>query len=228
MRTIDFVDGEFYHLYNRGTDKRDIFLCEDDFERFLESLHLFNDALFTTPRTLHQKVTRLSMSEHFNFERHHYVDVFAYCLIPNHYHLLVRQIQKRGISKLMHKLDMGYSRYLNNRLDRSGTLYEGAFKAIHVDKEQYLEHLPTYIHLNALDLGGFEWRSGMVSDWDAGMEFLSNYRWSSHHAYMNNKQYLPIIKDETVRHLYRDANDYIGHLRGWSSRFIEHHLAKLS
>lgn len=228
MREIDFVNNEFYHVYNRGTDKREIFLKDHDFERFLQSLHLFNDALFTTPRSLHQKVKALSMADVYDFERDHYVDVISYCLIPNHYHLLVRQRKQGGISKLMHKLDMGYSHYLNNRLDRSGTLYEGAFKAIHVDHEAYLEYLPVYIHLNVLDLGGFDWREGSVKDWKTALDFLSRYRWSSHCAYMGKKQYLPLIKADTIQELYRDTDDYVSHLKSWSMRSIHDHLAKLS
>lgn len=75
MREIDFVNNEFYHVYNRGTDKREIFLKDRDFERFIESLHLFNDALFTTPRSLHQKVEALSMAEAYDFERHYYEEI---------------------------------------------------------------------------------------------------------------------------------------------------------
>lgn len=228
MREIDFVNGEYYHLYNRGTDKREIFLDEEDFEHFIQSLHLFNDALFVTPRTPFQKVAALSLSQFFDFDRHPYVDYVSYILIPNHYHLLVRQIRSGGISKLMHKLDMGYSHYLNHQLDRSGTLYEGTFKAIHVDKESYLQHLPLYMHLNGLDLGGFNWRDGEVSDWDTAMAFLDSYRWSSHHAYMGRQQVFPLVKEEIIRGLYKDQEDYVSHLKSWSSRSIEDHLAKLS
>ena len=220
MRNLEFVTGEYYHIYNRGTDKRVMFLNDNDFKQFLESLHLFNDAFFVRPTKPIYRAMSLSLSERFDFERNHLVDVCAFTLIPNHFHLQVKQIKDGGISKLLHKLDMGYSKYFNYRKDRSGTLYEGEFKAVHVENDEHLKFLPVYIHLNVLDLFGIPWRDGLVEDWDKALELLASYRWTSHGAYIGEKQYLPIIKEETMRDFYLDADDYLDHIRGWSQRSI--------
>lgn len=228
MRDLEFVNGEFYHIYNRGTDKRPIFLNPEDNERFLESLHLFNDRRYAAPRTQLQKVEALSMSEHFDFEREHFVEPCAYTLIPNHFHLLVRQLIDGGISRLMQKLEMGYSKYLNLKIDRAGTLYESPFKAIHVSNEAHLVHLPVYIHLNILDAFGFPWRDGLVENWEEALPLMDSYRWSSHGAYVGRDQHLPIVTPDTIRNFYDSPEEYISHIRGWSERSIEEHLAQLS
>lgn len=227
MRDINFVTGEYYHIYNRGVDKRPIFLHDYNFQRFLESLHLFNDSLYAAPTNSMQRIEALSMSEVFDFERDHFVDVCSYTLIPNHYHLLVCQLKDGGISKLMHKLDMGYTKYLNHQLERSGTLYEGEFKAIHVKEASHLIHLPVYIHLNILDLYGFPWREGVITDWEEALRLMASYRWSSHGAFLGKDQRLPIVKSETIKSFYVDNEDYLGHLRGWSERSLSEHLAQL-
>lgn len=228
MRNLDFITGEYYHIYNRGVDERPIFLGRSNYERFLESLHLFNDVLYSAPPNPIQRVIALSMSERFDFERDHFVEVCAYTLIPNHYHLLVRQLKDGGISRLMHKVDMGYTKYLNRQIRRSGTLYEGEFKAVHIGNEAYLVHLPLYIHLNILDLGDFPWRDGRVADWNEALKFMLTYPWSSHRAYVGKGQYLPIVNRETIRNFYSDTDTYLQHLRGWSERALGEYLANLS
>jgi len=197
-----------------------MFLHDNDFKRFLESVFLFNDAFFVRPTKLFDRVMALSFAEHFDFERQHFVDVCAYTVIPNHFHIQVKQVRDGGISKLLHKLDMGYSKYFNYRIDRTGTLYEGKFQAVHVANDEYLKFLPVYIHLNVLDLYGIPWRDGLVEDWDKALELLASYRWTSHGVYIGKKQYLPIVKEETIRDFYADAEDYLSHIRGWSQRSL--------
>jgi REP element-mobilizing transposase RayT len=228
MRKFDFVNGEFYHIFNRGVDKRRIFQDEIDFKNFLECLHLFNDALFVRPTRLSRKVMNLSMSERYDHEREHFVDIYAYSLIPNHFHLLFRQLRTDGISRLMHKLEKTISNTFNRRNGRTGTLFEGNFKAVHVTNESHLIYLPTYIHLNVLDVGGFSWRDGIVENWEEAVGFMERYPWSSHGAYMGQKQYLPIVREEIVQSLYTDIDDYLSHIKGWSQRSLGDHLSKIS
>jgi putative transposase len=228
MRNLEFITGEFYHIYNRGTDKRDLFLDDADNERFLESLHLFNDRYYGSPKTMMQRTLALSMSDRFDFEREHFVEICAYTLIPNHFHLFVRQGMDGGISRLMQKLEMGFSKYFNRRHDRSGTLYESPFKAVHVSNRAHFFQLPVYVHLNILDLFNFSWRSGLVDDWDKALKLMSMYKWSSHNAFMGDGQYLPIVSQGTIDGFYNSPEEYEEHLRGWSSRHLEKYLAQLS
>jgi putative transposase len=127
QRGLQFDKGEYYHLYNRGCNKDDIFR---DKENYVHLLHLMEEGLQKYDATL-----------------------AAYCLMPNHYHLLLRQDSDTPISELMQDVFNRYAKALNKWAGRSGTLFEERFKAKHVDKEEYLMHLCRYIHLNPLKAG---------------------------------------------------------------------------
>lgn len=148
MRKQDLHVGQFYHVYNRGVDKRDIFLSTYDFDRFLQCLSEFNT---TEPVG---SLYELSFANTRNklgipgakFEK--LVDITAYCLNMNHFHFILRQRKKDGISKFMMKVGGGYGRYFNNKHERLGVLFQGRFKVNHIDSNEYLLHLSAYINLN--------------------------------------------------------------------------------
>ena len=149
MRKEIFATGEYYHIYNRGVDKRTVFEDEYDFLRFLKSMEEFNtiDPIGSLYEKSFKKDTypqlgnRVSKSENL-------VEIIAYCLNPNHYHFLVKQVSDKGIEKFMHKVGLGYTKYFNHKNDRSGVLFQGKFKAVHVDTNEYLLHLSVYVNLN--------------------------------------------------------------------------------
>jgi putative transposase len=219
MREIEFVDGEYYHIYNRGVDKRQIFLDDADRDRFCQSMFLFNDATYFDHGDPFDKIVRLSGYEMFDHEREPFVRILAYTLLPNHYHLLVEQLSKDGISKFFHKLNKGYSRYFNLRHERSGTLFEDRFKAKHLDSEAYANHLIPYIHLNILDLGAHDWRGGVVADWEGALKEMDTYEWSSHRCYRGIAQLFPLV-DLSQRSTFSvSAGEYDEYLRQWSTRY---------
>lgn len=148
MRKIPFTNEEIYHIYNRGTDKRTIFEDPHDFQRFLQSLEEFNaiDPIGSIYEHSFKKQKpqigdSISKSEKL-------VEVIAYCLNPNHFHLLLKQVSEQGIQKFMHRLGIGYTMYFNKKNSRSGGLFQGKFKAVHVDTNEYLLHLSVYVNLN--------------------------------------------------------------------------------
>ncbi len=141
------MNGEFYHIYNRGVEQRDIFLEENDLNRFLESIIFFNTekpigSLRDKKELSHQWSDRWEEAEK------RLVDVVCYCLNPNHYHLLLRQRQERGISEFIKRLSGGYTRFFNDKYSRNGVLFQGKFKSVHVNSNEYLLHLSVYINLN--------------------------------------------------------------------------------
>jgi putative transposase len=220
MREEGLITGEVYHVFNRGVDKRRLFFDDSDYTRFLESMYLFSDqTYFHSPDPI-ERVVRLASSEVDVGFRDELVEILAYCLIPNHYHLLIRQLVDDGISTFIHKVQMGYTRVFNGKHRRSGTLYEGTFKAIRVDRDPYFIYLPVYTHLNALDLTDLNWRDGLVDDWGKAVERLNAYPWSSHGAYSQFAQYLPLIKEETIKGFYPNEGEYLSHLHSWSQRHL--------
>lgn len=143
IRKTPFINGEFYHIYNRGVDKRDVFFDAYDVERFMQSLEEFNttepigsiyEHSFKKQKSLGPPMSKL-------------VEIVCYCINPNHYHFILKQISDNGISRLMQRLG-GYTKYVNEKYERSGALFQGGFKAIHINSNEYLLHLSAYVNLN--------------------------------------------------------------------------------
>lgn len=146
MRKEIFVEGEYYHIYNRGVDKRTIFSEGYDSTRFLESMRLFNvsNPIGSIFENKFQK-TQLGSSAP---KLGKLVDFVSYCLIPNHYHFVLSQTAEKGIEKFMHKLGTGYTNYFNEKNGRSGSLFQGRFKAVHITSNEQLLHVVSYVNLN--------------------------------------------------------------------------------
>lgn len=183
MKKPCFVDGHIYHVYNRGVEKRDVFLDERDYLRFVHDLYEMNDAnpvrnmhYFINRKTGFVETRKLSGTQ----ERKIMVDVLVFTLMPNHFHLMLRQISENGIVRFMQKLGTGYTMYFNKKYERVGGLFQGRFKAAHITEETHLIHLPHYIHTNPLTM---EYRGS------TSIEFLEWYRWSSFLDYIGRRNF---------------------------------------
>ena len=133
MRNIIFSEGEYYHLYNRGVDKRVVFSRTPDYKRFLAYLYILNSTESVRPTDILEKN---------NFDRamtqrrgEQLVSIGAYCLMPNHFHLYVTPRIDDGISRFMQKVSTAYTMYFNKKYERSGALFQGTFKAQHVHRD---------------------------------------------------------------------------------------------
>lgn len=153
MNRPSFVNGEIYHIYNRGVDKRNIFSDQRDLHRFLQSMEEFNSI---KPIGSIYERSFLDPSARGKLRSKKLVEFVCYCLNPNHFHFVLKQISGGGISEFMKRLGGGYTWYFNNKQKRNGSLFQGTFKAVHVDKNNYLLHLSAYVNLNNLvhKLGG--------------------------------------------------------------------------
>jgi putative transposase len=218
MRKIEFINDHYYHIFNRGVDKRAIFSSERDFSRFYESLYLFNDANYKhRDGHLFTRLGDLSCHEINEEDRSPLVSIVSFCLMKNHFHLLLRQKVEGGISLFMKKITQGYSRYFNEVNERSGTLFEGRYKAVEVKADNHFLHMPRYIHLNALDGINGEWRKGSVEDWQRAKRKLDEFEWSSHHVYKGKDQILPVVDLLEVRDLFVESCQYEAYLKEWAS-----------
>lgn len=154
IRKINFANGEFYHIYNRGTDKRIIFSNEDDLNRFIQSMKEFNvldpiGSIYQHCRSWNQSQAQFGSKASKSGKKDEVlVNIVVYCLNPNHYHFILEQVSEKGIEKFMQRLGTGYSKYFNNKNERSGSLFEGKFKAAHIDSNEYLLHVSVYVNLN--------------------------------------------------------------------------------
>ena len=135
--------------------------------------------------------------------------------MPNHYHLLLSPKIENGISKFMQKLGAGYVRYFNIKHERKGTLFEQGYKFILVSKEPHFYHLPYYIHLNPLDMKFKEWREGGLRNYKQAMEYLNNYRWSSHLDYVGKKNFPSITNRKFLTEVFGGERKYEKSIKQW-------------
>lgn len=169
-RKVPFVNNEFYHIYNRGVDKRDVFLDNYDLFRFLQSMEEFNsiDPIGSIYEQSFKKNNQLSGAT----AKEKLVEFIAFCLNKNHYHFILQQLSENGISEFMRRLGCGYTWYFNNKYDRSGSLFQGKFKSKYINTNEYLLHLSAYVNLNDKvhklggELGGRTAKFKSLSSWD--------------------------------------------------------------
>lgn len=196
-RKFIFSIDEYYHVYNRGTDKRLIFLNAEDYNRFVLILHLCNSKGSVDVSNLIRE--GLSFPDLMDIEvGERLVDIGAYCLMPNHFHLLLREKQENGISLFMKKLLTAYSMYFNIKHKRKGGLFEGPFLARHADTDEYLKYLISYIHLNPIKIFDPRWKEEGIADRLGAKKYLGGYKYSSYLDYLGVKR-----KEEKI--LNRDS-----------------------
>jgi putative transposase len=184
QRKIDFSIGEYYHIYSRGTDKRTIFLENKDYRRFKILLYLCNNI---NPVDMCRDFQRnRTFAELFKIKRKEtLVDIGIYCLMPNHFHLLIKEKIEGGITKFLVKLLTAYSMYFNKKNGRKGTLFESKFKAKHVDTDNYLKYLFAYIHLNPIKLIDPKWKENGICNRKKAKKYLEEYPFSSYLDYQD-------------------------------------------
>jgi putative transposase len=202
LRKQSFAIGESYHLYNRGTEKRIIFSDEQDYNHFLFLMYVCNTIKSIELRKIGE-----------NFDREEtLIDIGAYCLIPNHFHILVQEKTENGISKYMLKLLTAYSMYFNKKYKRTGKLYEGKFKSIHAGNDKYLKYLYSYIHLNPAKILDKNWKKKIKYNKKLFHHIL-DYKYSSLKEYLNNK--FKILNTSKFPNYFKNPNEHKEELLEW-------------
>lgn len=199
---------ELFHILNRGVDKRTIFLDDQDRRRFARGLEIFNDAK-PAENTVYfysrnsDSVESIDLRGRYGTkqdasERKPLVEVHGWCIMGNHYHLLVSEIIDGGLTKFLMKLNVGYAKYFNERYKRVGTLFQGRTKKIRISSDAHFLHILHYIHLNPLDFlkGAESWRTLEVRNAKRALAHLERYRWSSYLDYCGKKNFPAILSKE--------------------------------
>ena len=204
------VTGEIYHIYNRGVEKRKI--CANDTDRllFVNGLFIFNDKAAST------NTSRLSNNLfEVGLRTEKLVEILAFCLMPNHYHLMLRQLVENGITEFMRKTGTGHTNYFNIKYERVGPLFQGKYKIAPVKNEAHFIHLPYYIHLNPLDAVEPKWREGNIKNIEMAINFLESYRWSSYLDYIG-KENFPLITDRNfLNDFFENPRQHRKDMIGW-------------
>ena len=205
LRKQSFAPGEFYHLYNRGTEKRIVFLDKKDYEHFLFLMYVCNTTKSIELRNIEE-----------NFDRGKtLVDIGAYCLMPNHFHILICEKEEGRISKYMLKLMTSYSMYFNKKYGRTGKLYEGVFKSTHANTDKYLKYLYSYIHLNPAKLIDKNWKENKNKNITKLLEYVFSYQYSSLKEYTESK--FQILNPKPFPVYFKNPNDHKEELLEWLS-----------
>ena len=195
-RSIKISVGEYYHIYNRGVEKRAIFIDDNDRERFIRLLHIANGqrpVVFRLVQGL--PLAKIEMGEK-------NTAILSYALMPNHFHILTKEVHENGVSEFMEKILTGYSMYFNKKYKRVGPLFQGTFKAEHVERDEYLKYLFAYIHLNPIKLIEPKWKEQGIQDSKKAEQFLRSYQFSSY------LDYVGVERDERIILSQNEAPQY--------------------
>ncbi len=199
IRFLPFATGQFYHVYNRGVARQPVFLTKRDYDRFLLTIsyYRFTKLPFKLSHLLQLKEKdREYVLTHEINTKEKLVEHVAFVLMPNHFHLLLKQDANSGISVFLSKTLNSYTKYFNTKRKRVGPLFQGAFKAVRIESDEQLLHLSRYIHLNPL-----------VSYVVRERDFLS-YPWSSLRTYLGKEERLFIEKNIILQH-FSSPNAYL-------------------
>jgi len=207
---------ELYHVLNRGVEKRDLFMNTGDYARFVHDLYEFNDSkpAHNAGRTFNTS-SMIDLRDQ-SLERSRIVDIHGWCLMKNHYHLLLSELVEGGLTLFIRKLNVGYANYFNEKYTRIGTLFQGRTKRIRITSDPHFLHILHYIHLNPLDFVSTAkgWRSGRVENSRAARTQLERYRWSSYQDYSGKKNFPSILTMDFMR-------DSLGNVKKKTLEYID-------
>ncbi len=196
-RDTSLVTGNYYHIFNRGITSQQTFIKPLHYSRFISVLDYYRP--LNRPLRFSQfiQLSHIKQAEKLLFQdvSDFHVTLISYCLMPNHFHLLVKQTFDDGVSKYLSLISNSYSRYFNTVNRRIGPLFQGKFKSVHVENQEQLIHLSRYIHLNP-------YSAGLVNSF----EDLKKYPYSSFIEYINMPQ---TCNPHDVISLFKSKDDYM-------------------
>lgn len=210
LRRVPLISDEVYHIYNRGAGKQRVFTTRGDYDRFLSLLYLANTDQSINYRNVWSKYQGRSLTDFFKAESRvpSLVDVLAYALMPNHFHIVLRQRVDDGVTTFMRKLATGYSMYFNAKYERNGVLFQGRFKSSHIGTDPYFRYIFSYVHLNPLDIKMPGWKDSGVSDPKRAKKFLADYRFASYYDYcIGERPERAILAYDDAPEFLKEEND---------------------
>jgi len=182
-RRCTFAPGEKYHIYNRGNSKQKIFLDSKDYTRCMDLLYYANsDSSLRMEDIFSMRLTERQGDT--------LVYIHSFCLMPNHFHLLITEKEEGGIQRFVQKFSTAYAMYFNRKYKRAGSLFEGRFKARHADKDIYLKYLLSYIHLNPIKLIQSDWKEQGITNKKDAFTYAKNYPYSSLKEFLDHEYHI--------------------------------------
>lgn len=213
------VNDEIYHIVVRGVGDQDIFKDTNDYYRGIFSLFEFNNSKPVEVRIQRRK-RRLQKTkgEQFSDTRDQLVEILQFCFMPNHIHLLLRQLKDNGITDFMRKFGAGYGVYFNKKYTRRGHLFQGRFYAVHITNDGQLKTVFVYIHTNPISLIVPNWKEVGILHREKVKKFLENYKWSSYADYLGKKNFPSLTERDFLLDVMGGAKGCRTFVNAW----IEH------
>jgi putative transposase len=201
VRSTPLITGEIYHVFNKTIDSTNLFNKKSDYNRFLFTLSFNQYTNYPVKLSRFNQLpleTRNKIIETLRLQNKHIVNVVAYCLMPNHFHLVLKQLSDDGIKKYISTVSNSYSHYFNTKNDRKGPVFSGRFKAVRIESEEQLQHVVRYVHLNPLT-------SYIVKN----MDLLISYKYSSLQEFINKDSKYKISKSEVILKDFSSIDKYL-------------------
>lgn len=212
---------EIYHIVNRGVGDSLIFNNINDYYRGIFSIYEFNNASSVEIRRRREERRKekasggLSSAELLVEKRDLLVEILAFCFMPNHIHLLLRQIKDNGITNFMRKVGTGYAYYFNKKHKRKGHLFQNRFKAVHIKTNKQLQNVFVYIHANPISLIEPGWKENGIKNPDEVVKFLNNYKWSSYLDYIGQKNFPSVANRDFLLEIMGGENSCKENINDW-------------
>jgi len=219
MRTVPIAPGEYYHIFNRGNNKQLIFLDARDWSRFL-FLIIYLQSPIVFPK-ISRQVSSFVQNRAFDVEnnvleeivKERYVELVNFALMPNHFHLIAHEFKDGGIANYMQRVLCAYTKYFNTKYDRSGHLFQGPYKAVHIEDNEQLLYLSSYVHKNPRELS--EWKNREhLYPWSSYQDYVAENRWDKLllqniilDQFSNKKEYGQYVKSSPAKELGESLNE---------------------
>lgn len=196
-RTL-IVPGETYHVFNRSVARQPIFLGERDYLRALETVYFYN---FKRPTLRYSHYNRLPQKQKEEFQSNlekteRQVMILAFCLMPNHFHFLIREVMEKGIAIFVQNFQNSYAKYFNTKTERNGSLFQSRFKAVRIETDEQLVYVGRYIHLNPLT-------SYLIKE----AKELETYPWCSFASFLDQPKF-KIISSSELTEVFPSIEDF--------------------
>jgi len=218
------INREIYHIVIRAIEGLKLFRNEKDYFRMIHDLFEFNDenpvsANYRMRERRRSNVTRsvlVTLDNERKKKRKLLVEILAFCLMSNHVHLLVKQFREGGISKFMRKVGAGYGIYYNNKYKRSGHIFQGRYRIVHIKNEEQLKTVFVYVHTNPVSIIVPNWRKGIIENIKEVIGFLEKkYRWSSYPDYLQKKNFPSLTSREFLTKVMGEVEGCQRFVEGW-------------
>jgi len=205
-RKQQLINGEIYHVILRGIDNNLIFKNTDDYYRGIFSIYEFNDKKSVEILKRRRQIQTIKKklkngggrASSISDQRDKLIEILTFCLMPNHIHLLTRQLRDDGITKFMRKLGTGYGSYFNRKYGRKGYVFQNRFSAVHIKDDKQLKIAFVYIHTNPIALVEPNWKEKGIKNPKRAIKFLEEYKWSSYLDYIGRHSFPSVTERKFI------------------------------